>query len=135
MRQPLAQANADSSPTQADFCNRAPLRSSPPLTTATSRPYCSLCADLLGFAPLLGARPSPQRERVVAMVAARLLEPHSKLATTRWWHNTTLPPTLGVSDADEDDLYDALDWLLKRQDRIERKLAARHLDNDAHGVV
>ena len=85
----------------------------------------------LGFAPLLGARPSPQRERVVAMVAARLLEPHSKLATTRWWHNTTLPPTLGVSDADEDDLYDALDWLLKRQDRIERKLAARHLDNDA----
>ena len=85
----------------------------------------------LGFAPLLGARPSPQRERVVAMVAARLLEPHSKLATTRWWHNTTLPPTLGVSDADEDDLCDALDWLLKRQDRIERKLAARHLDNDA----
>ena len=85
----------------------------------------------LGFAQLIGARPSPQRERVVAMVAARLLEPDSKLATTRWWHTTTLPPTLGVSDADEDDLYDALDWLLKRQDRIERKLAARHLHNDA----
>ena len=85
----------------------------------------------LGFAQLIGARPSPQRARVVAMVAAHLLEPDSKLATTRWWHNTTLPHLLGVSDANEDDLYDALDWLLARQHRIERKLAARHLDNDA----
>lgn len=85
----------------------------------------------LGFAELIGARPSPERDRVVAMVAARVLAPHSKLATTRWWHTTTLPETLGVADADEDDLYDAMDWLLKRQGRIERKLAKRHLANDA----
>ena len=85
----------------------------------------------LGFARLIATRPSPQRERVVAMVAARLLEPDSKLATTRWWHTTTLPDVLSVGEATEDDLYGALDWLLARQGRIERKLAARHLDNDA----
>ncbi len=85
----------------------------------------------LDFAKLIASRPSPQRERVVAMVAARLLEPNSKLATTRWWHVTTLPSLLGVDEADEDDLYAALDWLLVRQARIEKKLAARHLHNDA----
>lgn len=85
----------------------------------------------LGFGELIASRRSPERERVVAMVAARVLEPDSKLATTRWWHLTTLPDQLGVGDADEDDLYAALDWLLERQSRIEAKLAARHLDHDA----
>jgi len=61
------------------------------------------------------------------MVAARVIEPYSKLATTRWWHITTLPSELGVEDATEDDLYEAMDWLLERQDRIEKKLAERHL--------
>jgi hypothetical protein len=85
----------------------------------------------LGFERLIASRPSPQRDRVLAMVVARLLEPDSKLATSRWWHLTTLPTLLGVADADEDDLYAALDWLLERQDRIEKKLAGRHLDEDA----
>lgn len=85
----------------------------------------------LGFPELIASRPSPRRDRVVAMIAARVLEPHSKLATTRWWHVTTLPEILGVAEADEDDLYEAMDWLLKRQGRIEQKLAARHLENDA----
>ncbi|MGD9883691.1 MAG: transposase [Reyranella sp.] len=52
---------------------------------------------------------------------------HTKLATTRWWHSRTLADELGVADADENDLYRAMDWLLARQDAIERKLAARHL--------
>ena len=81
----------------------------------------------LGFDALLSSRPCRERDLVVAMVAARILEPHSKLATTRWWHFTTLPEILGVSDATEDDLYKAMDWLLARQERIEKKLAARHL--------
>ncbi len=81
----------------------------------------------LGFDTLLAARPSRERALVVAMVAARILEPDSKLATTRWWRTTTLPTLLGVQDADEDALYGALDWLLARQERIEQKLAARHL--------
>jgi transposase len=84
----------------------------------------------LGFASLIAACPGRQRDLVVAMVVARILEPDSKLATTRWWHTTTLPATLGVADADEDDLYAALDWLLEQQDRIEKKLAARHLENN-----
>ncbi len=86
--------------------------------------------EQLGFRKLIATRPSPERDLVVAMVAARILEPDSKLATTRWWHITTLPATLGVADADEDDLYAAMDWLLQRQDRIERKLAGRHLDEE-----
>jgi len=37
----------------------------------------------LGFANLIASRPSRQRDLAVAMVAARILEPDSKLATTR----------------------------------------------------
>ena len=82
----------------------------------------------LGLARLIDSRPSRERDLVVAMITARILAPHSKLATTRWWHDTTIPAEMGVEDADESDLYAALDWLLKRQGRIEKKLAARHLD-------
>jgi len=82
----------------------------------------------LELARVIDSRPSRERDLVVAMIAARLLAPASKLATTRWWHDTTLPALLGVSDAGEDELYSALDWLLARQGRIENKLAARHLE-------
>ncbi|MGH7117475.1 MAG: IS1634 family transposase [Acetobacteraceae bacterium] len=85
----------------------------------------------LGFAGLIASRPSPERERVCAMVAARVLSPHTKLATTRWWRTTTLAEEYGVETADADDLYAAMDWLLKRQGAIERKLAARHLREGA----
>lgn len=84
----------------------------------------------LGFANLIAARSSQERSLVMAMVAARILRPASKLKTTRWWKITSLPATLGVVDADEDDLYGAMDWLLKRQERIETKLASRHLKED-----
>ncbi len=70
----------------------------------------------IGFDRLIGARPCRERDLVLAMVAARILEPSSKLATTRWWHGTTLPKTLGVEDADEQALYGAMDWLLQRQE-------------------
>ena len=81
----------------------------------------------LGFESLIASRPCRQRDLILAMVTARILEPTSKLATTRWWHNTTVPEVFGVADADEDDLYAALDWLITRQAHIEKKLAARHL--------
>lgn len=82
----------------------------------------------LGFAGLINSRPSRQRDLVMAMVAGRLLKPQSKLAMTRWWSETTLAEMLGVGDADEDELYDAMDWVLQRQGHIEKKLAARHLE-------
>lgn len=87
----------------------------------------------LGMTELLGSRPSRERDLVMAMIAARVLRPQSKLATTRWWHTTTLPGQLGVHDATEDELYAAMDWLLQRQPTIEKKLATRHLS--AGGMV
>jgi len=76
---------------------------------------------------LLGARRCAERDQVLAMIAARVLAPHTKLATTRWWHTTTLPEEFGVTEADEDDLYAAMDWLLEHQGAIEKRLAKRHL--------
>ena len=89
--------------------------------------------DRLNFSGLLAARPSRERDRVCAMVAARIIAPHTKLATTRWWQTTTLAEDFGVADASEDQLYAAMDWLLARQDRLQEKLAARHLS--AGGLV
>ncbi len=85
----------------------------------------------LSLPQLLDRSPSPQRSAVLAMLAQRLLRPASKLATTRLWHSTTLAAELDLQDADEDSLYQALDWLLQRQDRIEKRLAKRHLHHDA----
>ena len=84
----------------------------------------------LGLDSLLASKPCAQRDLVVAMIAERLLYPCSKLATTRLWHTTTLAEELSVAEATEDDLYQAMDWLLERQPRIEKKLAARHLSED-----
>ena len=81
----------------------------------------------LGLSTVIAAKPSRQRDLVLAMVAARIIAPHTKLATTRWWGTTTLAEDFGVLEANEDDLYAAMDWLLTRQDAIQKKLAARHL--------
>jgi len=81
----------------------------------------------LGLDRLISSTRCRERDLVVAMVGERLIHPCSKLATTRLWHSTTLAEELGVSDADEDDLYEAMDWLLARQEGIEKKLASRHL--------
>jgi hypothetical protein len=75
----------------------------------------------LGIPELITSRPSRERDLVLSMIAARVLEPDSKLATSRWWHTTTIPEEFRVEDADEDDLYRALDWLGERQKRIEGK--------------
>jgi transposase len=85
----------------------------------------------LGLEPLIASEPSRRRDLVIAMIAERLLFPSSKLANTRHWHDTTLAEELGVGDADEDQLYDAMDWLLARQAAIETKLARRHLSDGA----
>jgi hypothetical protein len=78
---------------------------------------------------LLGRSRCRERDLVLAMIAARVLDPKSKLATSRSWHHSTLGELFGVGDADEDELYAALDWLLARQDAIEQRLAKRHLHN------
>ena len=81
----------------------------------------------LGLDHLLSARPCAARDLVLAMIVARVVEPHTKLATTRWWANTSLVSNETVEEATEDDLYAAMDWLVHEQPRIERALARRHL--------
>jgi len=86
----------------------------------------------LGLPELLSTRKHRRRQLVLAMVAARILDPCSKLATAQRLSGDTLSSSLaeglGVGDADADDLYEALDWLHAGQARIEKKLAARHLE-------
>lgn len=81
----------------------------------------------LGIAELLSTRPSRERTLVLGMIVERLLHPASKLGTVRLWKTSTLASELGVEDADANDLYETLDWLLAHQTRIEGKLASRHL--------
>jgi hypothetical protein len=88
----------------------------------------------LGFEKLIDAKASRERALVVAMVAERILAPEaSKLGMTRGWADTTLLDELGIADADEDALYEAMDWLVGRQEAIEKRLARRHLE--AGGLV
>ena len=91
----------------------------------------ALAMQRLGFASLIASKTCGERDLVMAMVGSRILAPQTKLATTRWWHTTTLAEDFGVQSASEDDLYAAMDWLLERQDAIQKKLAARHLDEGA----
>ena len=85
----------------------------------------ALTLQRLGFAGVLASKPCRERELVLAMVASRIVEPHTKLATTRWWYTTTLAEEFGGAEASEDDLYTAMDWLLAREYRVQKKLAAR----------
>jgi hypothetical protein len=84
-------------------------------------------ARRLDLAKLLDRSPGRERDLCLAMIVGRVLGPGSKLGTVRTLGQSTLASELGVEGADEDDLYLAMDWLLARQDRIEDRLAARHL--------
>ena len=84
-------------------------------------------ARRLGLAGLLDARACRERDLCMAMIVGRVLAPASKLGTVRALGQSTLPEELNVEGCDEDDLYGAMDWLLERQQRIEDRLARRHL--------
>jgi hypothetical protein len=85
----------------------------------------------VGLHQIIGARPSHERNLSVAMIVARVIEPGSKLATARGLADETafssLAEELDIVSATEDELYEAMDWLLPRQQRIEDTLAKRHL--------
>jgi len=84
----------------------------------------------LDFEKLIDAKSSRSRNLVIAMVAGRIIAPEaSKLGMVGAWADTTLAEDLGVADANEDELYEAMDWLIQRQGRIEQRLAKRHLKN------
>jgi hypothetical protein len=90
-------------------------------------------AEKLGMAELIDPAPSRNRDLVCAMLIATVIAPDSKLAIARGLRTETatssLGAVLGVAACDEDDLYDAMDWVLARKDAIENSLAARHLSN------
>jgi len=89
----------------------------------------------LGLEELIAPAPSRQRDLVTAMITAAVIDGSSKLATARGLRAGTaassLGGLLGLEACDEDDLYAAMDWLLRRQGKIEDALAARHL----HGAT
>lgn len=103
-----------------------------------SRPHGHVAAVLgtlqkLGLDRILASRPSPERDRCVALIAARVLAPGSKLATARTLHAESAASTLGemlqLDPLQADDLYAAMDWLIQRQPKVEQALAKRHLSN------
>lgn len=87
----------------------------------------------LGLDRLIASRPSRERDLVVAMIVARILHPASKLATTRSLRNETCTSSLNfelqLGPIEDRELYEALDWLLQRQGKIEGHLAERHLQD------
>jgi len=95
------------------------------------------CLRNLQLDSIIDPNPSRQCDLVLAMIVARILDPASKLATARGLHADTLHNSLGellsLDSADETELYQAMDWLLPQQSRIEQELAKRHLS--AGGLV
>jgi len=85
----------------------------------------------VGLHKIIASRRCRQRDLVVAMIVARIIDPRSKLATARGLSDetafTSLGEVLGLGEINENDLYTAMDWLLARQGRIEAALAGRHL--------
>jgi len=85
----------------------------------------------LGLEQLIASRPSVQRTLLTAMIVSRVLEPCSKLATSRGLKEdsatSSLALELGLQLDSDRELYEAMDWLLERQSHIEGKLASKHL--------
>lgn len=112
--------------------------SSSSLLVTRSLPHGHVAAVLgalrsLGLDHIVSPTASRQRHLVCAMIVARILQPSSKLATARGLGLDTASSSLGellnLSLADEDDLYEAMDWLILRQANIEAQLSAKHLAN------
>jgi len=103
-----------------------------------SRPYGHVAAVLgtlrkIGLDRIIGGKGLREHALSVAMIVARIIDPRSKLATARGLKDesmfSALGEVLGAEQASEDELYEAMDWLAQRQERIEGRLAKKHLDN------
>ena len=83
-------------------------------------------ARQLGLPALLGPA-GRSRDLVLGLIISRVIHPASKLSTLSRWGDCTLGPDLQIAGACTDEVYAAMDWLVDRQDAIEKKLAAKHL--------
>ena len=85
----------------------------------------------LGLDKIIDGEKSRNRSLVEAMIVARIINPASKLATARGFDEETcsssIGKVLGVEKAETNELYQALDYLLSKQTKIETKLAQKHL--------
>lgn len=115
--------------------------SSSALDIVRSLPHGHVAAVLgslrkLALDEVLATRPSRQRELAIAMIVSQIIHPGPELPTSRGLQPETpfssLGETLRLGAVDEDDLYGTLDWLVRRQPDIEKKLAKRHL---SHGSL
>jgi hypothetical protein len=131
---PVAQVEALRQVLKGETPSAAPAPSSFDITR--SRPHGHAAAVLatcarLGLPALLAAAESRPRRAVLALIASRILEPGSKLAASRALReetgHSTLGESLGLGSVNEDDLYEAMDWLVARQPAVEAALATRHL--------
>jgi transposase len=113
---------------------RAPLKDA--FDIVRSRPHGHVAATLgtlrrTGLETLIAPKRSRERDLVTAMLVARIIEPGSKLALARELGARTLTSSLGeilgLEQASADEIYEAMDWLLLRQDAIEDALAKKHL--------
>ena len=120
---PPAQARCPPRRFERRHFHRRPLFPMPSISsalalTAMSLPSSAPCTSL-HLDRLIDKQPSHQRDLVLAMIVSRILEPASKLATSRSLHPDTLTSTLGellhLDAITEDELYQAMDWLLPRR--------------------
>ena len=126
---PLPQAAIDA--VRASLAGKALVVAGEGLEVTGSLPHGHVAAvhaqaKALGLPGLLGP-PGRDRDIALALIIARVCRPGSKLATTRWWTDTTLAADLEVADASTDEVYAAMDWLAGRQEAIETKLVRTHL--------
>ena len=87
----------------------------------------------IGLDRLIASKPCREAQLVVAMIVLRIIAPGSKLANLTSLQPETaehsLADELQLEEIETPELYEALDWLLKRQNRIENKLAKKHLED------
>jgi hypothetical protein len=126
---PLPQAAIDA--VRASLAGKALVVAGEGLEVTGSRPHGHVAAvhaqaKALGLPALLGPA-GRDRDIALALIIARVCRPGSKLATTRWWADTTLADDLHVADASTDEVYAGMDWLAGRQEAIESKLVRTHL--------
>ena len=88
-------------------------------------------ARTLGLPALLGPA-CRSRDLALGLIISRVVHPASKLSTLSGWGDCTLGPDLQIAGASTDEIYAAMDWLVDRQDVIEKRLAARHLAEDVN---
>ena len=124
---------------------RKRLRGEPPvgvdgdgLEILRSLPHGHVAAALgtlrkIGLDTIVGSKPSRERDLVMALIVSRIIQPVSKLATlsglSQETAQSTLGEELGLGEIETKEVYEVLDWLLKRQTRIEGKLAKKHLSD------